>query len=137
MSRADTKTIDFVAYPRARLVLKWGRRQLLSSLRTELRVRNDVTRGGASYKIPDLGILPDELLELLTPVVTRPIQAIGLGAADATAMRVAALFDGQRTLGAVAAQVGEERGWDEHHSFAYVRGVFLHLVAHGLCLPQR
>jgi hypothetical protein len=37
----------------------------------------------------------------------------------------------------VAGQIAEERGWDDRRSFAYVRGVFLHLVAHGLCLPQR
>lgn len=127
---------DFATFPRARLVLKWHRRQLLSSLTTELRVRSEQSHGVASFKIPDLGLMPDDILEIMTPVRLPGKRTTDLFPAAAPAARVLELCDGSRMLAEIARRLVQENGWDEPYAFRYVRGVFLHLVTVGVCLPK-
>ena len=125
---------DFAAFPRARLTLKWHRRQMLTSLATELRVRSDQSRGGSAMKIPDLGLLPDEILEIMTPRLGSDYMVEPL---DPPFARTVSLIDGQTTLGQIAERLARECSWDRGHAFRYARGVFLHLASQGFCLPVR
>ena len=127
---------DFAAFPRARLTLKWNRRQLLASLTTELRVRSEQADGGANFKIPDLGLLPIEMLEIMTPVRVPGEPIADLFPPASPAARVLTLCDGSRMLGEIARQLSLENGWDSRHALNYARGVFLHLVTLGVCLPK-
>jgi hypothetical protein len=133
VSRAGT---DFAAFPRTRLILKWHRRQLISSLSTELRVRSAERGGTASVKIPDLGLLPDEMLEIMTPVRVGRRSPDGLFPGGSPAARFVELCDGSRMLGQIARALMAEQHWNWPHSLHYARGVFLYLVIEGLCLPK-
>ena len=149
----DPSQDAFEAFPRQRLALKWSRRQLLAALSTERRVVSAQRRGGTAYKLPDLGTLPDDLLELLTPVVvagSRIVEDQGafwgtpgaggprvrLFSAASVAASALAHFDGSAPLGVIAARLAGQTGWDPYRSFAYTRGLFLHLVSWGFCLPK-
>lgn len=132
MTHRDSEA--FESFPRRRLAFKWGRRQVLSLLSTELHVRADRVRGGSAFKLPDLGCLPDELLELMTPVIVADCTRTVSPTSPAT--RVLTYFDGETPLHAIARSVAEEFGWPASRAFAYVRGVFLHVVTEGICVPK-
>ena len=44
-------------------------------------------------------------------------------------------FNGHATLGAIAADLGEERTWPHERAFALARELFLQLVAHRVSVP--
>ena len=121
---------DFANYPRQRLRVRWMRRDLLTSLVTERRLRSNDDSG--AVKLGDLGLYPDTLIELLTPIVHPEFKAAG----DPQFVAAVALMDGNRTVKEVAAQLGRITAWDEHRAFQYTRGVFLHLVARRWCVPS-
>jgi len=125
-----TAGLDFASYPRQRLRLQWQRRDLLTSLITEIRIRHD--RNGGGIRLSDLGLYPDELLELLTPAVRNGFTAEG----DREYLAVIALMDGRRTIKQVAHELEQLIACDRHHAFQYTRGVFLHLVSTGDCEPR-
>lgn len=125
---------DFASFPRARLTLQWNRRQLLTSLTTELRVRSERNTGGADMKIAELGTLPDEILELMTPHLTSAYQGDEHGPAFALTVD---LIDGRLTLRQIADRVAAACQWDRGYAFSYARGVFLHLASHGCSRPGR
>lgn len=129
-----TRTPDFAAFPRARLTLKWHRRQVLTSLATELRVRADRSVGGSTVKVPDLGTLPDEILELMTPRLT-PGHLVEEW--DPPFARAVGLIDGRLTLRQIADVLAREFRWDHGYALRYARGVFLYLASQGLALPVR
>lgn len=106
---------------------------MLTSFVTELRVRADRARGNGDVKVPDLGLFPDELIELLTPVVRRGFVAEG----DPSYTQVVAWMDGEHTVRQIADRLVAESGWAAEHAFRYVRGVFLHLVSIGQSVPKR
>lgn len=120
---------DFANYPRQRLRLRWQRRDLLTSLLTEMRLRSD--RSGGGVRIPDLGLYPDELIELLTPSVRGEFKPQG----DRDYVTAVELMNGERTIEQVAAELEHRLRWDRQHAFQYARGVFLDLVSRGKCLP--
>lgn len=125
---------DFASFPRARLKLQWNRRQLLTSLTTELRVRSERGEGGADLKLPDLGLFPDDLIELLTPIVRDGYIPEG---ENEFRRAVALMMTGDLTIAQIARRLEAEIGWDAQRAFQYARGVFLHLVSEGQCLPLR
>ncbi len=84
-------------------------------------------------RIADLGTLPDEILELMTPILAPHYAAEPLGAELAAVVRA---IDGRSTMRQVADRLAAEAGWDGVHAFGYARGVFLHLVSGGHCLPR-
>jgi hypothetical protein len=45
-------------------------------------------------------------------------------------------FDGRTPLREIAEGVRAVSGWEPERAFAYVRGVFLHLVTLGVCVPK-
>lgn len=122
---------DFAGFPRQRLALHWNRRQMLTLLGTEVRLRSQ-TGGAGRLKIPDLGTFPDDILELMTPRLASWYVLDSFPPPFATAV---ALMQHGHTLHAVAEQLRISTGWEGKHAFRYVRGVFLHLVSRGLCLP--
>jgi len=143
----------FECFPRERLRVNLDRRQLLGFVWTELKVAAHRQQGGAAVKLPDLGSLSDELLELITPTISphyrlgehddflwahpvRDGRPIKLFPASSPARRVLNHIDGAKMLGAVALRFSTDVGWEPELGFAYVRGVFLHLVTVGLCLPR-
>jgi hypothetical protein len=142
----------FEQFPRKRLTLKLDRRQMLSLFTTELRVASDVACGNVAMKLPDLGTVPDEVIELLKPrrnpecrIVEEDgvicgycagERRVALFSSDAPARSVLKDFDGQVPLWKAGTNLAEATGWDSARAFAYVRGVFLHLVTLGVCFPQ-
>jgi hypothetical protein len=129
-----TKAIPgFAAFPRRPLTLRWHRRQMLTSLATELRVRSQRRDGGNDMKIADLGTLPDEILELMTPILAPHYAAEQFGPAFSAVIE---RMDGRSTLREIAGRLAAETGWNADHAFAFTRGVFLHLVSEGNCLPR-
>lgn len=151
MTGVDSDAFD--TFPRGRLSLKWDRRKVLSMFATELRVLADARHGGSAYKLSDLGNLPDDLLELMTPVIVpgctiterqelmwggfaRSTRRVRLFSAASPARRVCESFDGRTPLGVIGRRLAEETGWEPTRAFAYTRGVFLHLVTLGFSLPR-
>lgn len=143
----------FESYPRGRLSLRWGRRQLLSALTSEVRALFEVRRQGALRPLADLGEMPDELLELMTPRLAEgsrievkddsvwgvpPLSTypLRLFSADSLAAVVLARVDGQTPLGVIAGRAADERGVGRTRAFACARGVFLYLVSLGVCVPR-
>ncbi len=151
MTETDREAFD--RFPRGRLSLKWDRRQVLTAFVTELRVMADERRGGSAYRLSDLGTLPDDIVELLTPTLAplctfverhgfvcgyprfgkRPVRLFSVASPAKPAF---ACFDGRTPLGAIARRLQNELGWESARAFAYVRGLFLHLVTLGFCLPK-
>lgn len=150
MTKTDPE--GFESFPRGRLSLRWDRRQLLSALTSEVRVLFDVHRWGASRRLTDLGEMPDELLELMKPGLADGVQIVNkdgfvwghlplgqpqkLFSAHSLGAAAFRRFDGQTPLVVIARRLAEEVSWDEARTFACVRGVFLHLVTLGICLPR-
>lgn len=143
----------FEQFPRARLQVAWARRDALLSLWREFKVAAEKREGHVAFQLPALGTLPDEMLALIRPALaagcrieeseglmwgrralaTKPIR---LFPTSSPAMRVLDHVDGDSLLGDVARQLGAETGWPPELAFAYTRGVFLHLVAVGICRPK-
>lgn len=143
----------FEGFPRGRLSLRWDRRRILSVLASEVRILADENRWGATRRLADLGSLPDDLLELLTPTVVpdgeiaesdgfvwgrlpparKQTRLFRAGSPAASAFEG---FDGHTQLAATARRLAEELGWESSRAFAYVRGLFLHLVTLGFCRPK-
>jgi hypothetical protein len=142
----------FEAFPRAPLPLRWQRRQLLRLFTDEVRILLEPGRQGAACRLADLGTLPDEVLGRLTPCLAEgcPLRAQGgalwaspegaqplrLFGAESQARRVVERFDGRTPLREIAEGVRAVSGWEPERAFAYVRGVFLHLVTLGVCVPK-
>jgi hypothetical protein len=143
----------FAAYPRLPLVPRLDRRALLSGLSQELRVSAGRRQGGVAYRLADLGVAPDGDLASVRPrlvegytlsdghgftwaVHTVHGGRIKICPSNPEAGHVVRAFDGTATLGDVARTLGELTGWDARTSFAYSRGVFLHLVTLGVGVPS-
>ena len=152
---ADRATYDFAAFPRGELVMRLDRREVLRSLATQLRVSQGTSRGGVAMRLADLGAIPDDQLATVRPLarsdysfeddgdftwgVTRARGTRGkrlkLFPVDPVTSYVLHAFDGTLDLGAIAQRLSSELGWGTGHALAYVRGVFLHLVTLGVCVP--
>ncbi|MBN2304532.1 MAG: hypothetical protein JXQ72_08655, partial [Anaerolineae bacterium] len=142
----------FEEFPREPLKFPVTRRQLFSSMRTNLEVASGKAEGGTALQLADLGSAPDSALAGLMPQVLpgctitveqnmvfgqapdgpRPLPLFPL---DSPALQVFNLFNGQTPLAEVSRQLADMHVWPRQRSFAYVRGVFLTLVLCGLCLP--
>lgn len=143
----------FESFPRGQLSLRWDRRRLLSVLTSEIRILTEASRWGATRRLADLGSMPDDLLGLLTPALVaeseiterdgsvwgelpparRPVKLFHAGTPAASVFE---RFDGQTTLAAIARCLAEDLGWESSRAFAYVRGLFLHLITLGFCIPR-
>ena len=144
---------DFESFPQGRLRLRWNRRQLLTTVTSELRVLCEAARWGAARGLADLGCLPDDELASLVPAIvpeTELVEKAGvlwahlrgsdslvrLFSVGSPAGAVLGRFDGHTSLATCAERLSKERGMDPQRAFRYVRGLFLHLVSAGFCSPS-
>ena len=143
----------FEKFPRGRLQFRLSRRQLWSALSTEFMVVRKEQQGEDTYKLSDLGALPDEALADVIPVVApgcristgdgfvwgqpsaaaKPIQLFPL---DSPALAAFNLFNGLTPLSEAAKYLAAATGWESALSFAFARGLFLSLVLAGVCAPK-
>jgi hypothetical protein len=152
MSDSDDR-FAFDEFPRKKLSFGFTRRQLWSVLTMNLQVYSGQGEGGSAFKLADLGGLPDHQLAGFTPRVISGCkitvgdgfvwgqppdadQPVQLFPSDSPALKAFNLFNGQTSLAEVSRCLGQEMGWDEDRSFAYVRGLFLTLVLAHICQPE-
>ena len=142
----------FENFPRRALALAPTRRELLAAVASELNAYSGRVDGRSSFRLVDLGLLPDDLLGELAPGLDRSIRtweqedgiwaqpgwavdALTLIPAEKPAQSVFRRMDGRQTLADIAANLAVELDWPQARAFAYVRGVFLHLVTCRVCAP--
>ena len=143
----------FENFLRDRLSMNVSRRQILSSLQTELRVQSMKMDGVKAFKLSDLGDMPDEQQGEVYPVFLpesktwveegilwthpqdkeRPMKLFPLEKPTQIAID---LFDGETTIAEIARNLAEVMGWNISRSFAYTRGLFLSLVFAKVCGPR-
>lgn len=150
---SDRDPYAFHTFPRGDLQVPIGRRQALLTLVTESKVRDGQSRGGNAFKLSALGSLADELLGLMTPApmpgcrvteekglvwahLSGQEQPVELFPAGSPARSVFDRFDGRTRLEVVAHDLAAEQDWEAEKGFAYVRGLFLHLITLGVCVPH-
>jgi hypothetical protein len=143
----------FELFPRGDLSVAIDRREALLRVFTEVKVHDGQSRGGNAHRLSALGSLGDEVLGLLSPTLQpgcRIEEGEGLvwaqlsGArrpmvlfpADSPARSVFERFDGLTMIEALARTLAAEQEWTEAKAFAYVRGLFLHLMTLGVCVPK-
>lgn len=143
----------FVNFPRRDLSFKFSRRGLLQTAALEYEVMTGKARGGTEYKLSQLGSLANEHLAQLQP---RIISGSRITSHDGAVwgqppesaqpkrlffMELATLYafnlmNGRNTLQAITLSLAEHMAWTPEQAFAFVRGLFLHLVQLRICLPQ-
>ena len=143
---------DFENYPRESLDIPVSRRALLSALAVNLAAQSKEINGEPVFKSSQVGILPDEEFAILKPVVIKGCQIsiqddfvcakpcsafdfIPLFPMDAPALAAFNQFNGMTTVAEISQALAEKTGWDVGRSFAYTRGLFLHLVMESVCCP--
>ena len=146
--------IDFENFPRQPLSFPVTRRQILSTISRELIVRSEREGGMTTPRLSDLGVLPDEQLRTLIPLIIpdtkimvkegfiwgKPPKALRdrkLIPYPSPAVTTYNQFNGLRTLQAASEALARELEWEPAKAFAYTRGVFLWLVWNGVCRPLR
>ena len=143
----------FDQFPRCDLSLRLERRQVLFGVATQLRVRQERSRGKATYRLSELGSLTDEQLAPIAPMTVpgctfvehqrflwadRPASGrrVRLFPLECPARLAFDRFDGQTLIDTIADDLATETDGDKRRAFAYVRGLFLHLVTLGICVPR-
>jgi hypothetical protein len=143
---------DFIEYPRGDLSFTLSRRELFTSLRSDLARRAQADPSIAQYPLRRLGALPkDRLAEIVPAVVpgsrfTTIDDAIWGQSPSDTSLRqlfeasdanllVLDAMRGRDSLRTIAGSIVRELGWPGDRSFALVRGLFLHLVSAGIVVP--
>ena len=146
--------IDFENFPRQPLSFPVTRRHLLSAISRELLVRSEREDGMNAPRLSDLGVLPDDQLSALIPLIIpdtkilvkegfiwgKPPKAVRerkLIPYPSPAVTAYNQFNGMTTLQTAAEILARELQWEPAKSFAYSRGVFLWLVWNGVCRPLR
>lgn len=143
----------FETYPRGDLPVKIDRRQMFLSFATAARVREAESRGVNAFRLSSLGSLADELLGLLSPAqvpgcrlaedrglvwahLPGARQPVALCSSDSPARTILHRFDGHSMIERIARDLAADQAWSEAKAFAYVRGLFLHLIVLGVCVPR-
>lgn len=141
----------FENFPRRDLVFSSGRRRLLTGLAINWQVAQGEAAGGIGYKLARLGSLPDEELAAIVPMVrpdcritagddcvwatlpelATPIRLFAWAAAPLAAFNK---MNGETPLGRIGADLAQELSWRPERSFAYARGLFLHLTRLRVCV---
>ncbi|NWF69120.1 MAG: hypothetical protein HXY40_08540 [Chloroflexi bacterium] len=137
--------------PRA-MTFRISRRQFWSLLWTRYSVARAATYGGDALSLEALCQWPDEQLAQLMPGILPGCQItlqdgfvcgqmpggslLRLFPHDSPALTTFNLMNGYTTLAEIAAELTRVLAWDEAHSFAYTRGLFLSLVLAGVCAPR-
>lgn len=143
---------DFENYPRKRLQFGLTRRQLWTNLLHSTNVQVAKAEGGRAFELADLGELPDNRLAIFIPQVipgttitanegfvwgqlANSERVIQLFPLDLPALTAFNAFNGQNTLLDASEILQAQTTWEQDRCFAYVRGLFLSLVVHGICQP--
>ncbi len=149
----STEYAYFVGYPRRDLMFKLSRRGLLQTITQEYKVAEGKAQGGKEYKLSQLGSLPDAQLANLIPHIisgcritsdddsvwgqlqdnSQPKRLFSIEPATLFAFN---LMNGRYTLHNISLCLAEEMEWPQEQAFAFVRGLFLHLVQLRFCVPQ-
>jgi hypothetical protein len=139
-------------YPRTTLSFGCSRRHFFKALLRETVVVIKTARGGHSFRLSELGSLPDDQLAQIIPAMnlayeiyvaedhlwTRHKQTgktFKEFLLNEENRRTFNLFNGRNTLGEIAWQLSQDLGWEEARSFAHARDLFLSLVDHLACQP--
>ena len=144
---------DFDSFPQRELVFPLSRRELFSFLRTEFEVNEGETEGVPGYRLADLGSAPHEYLAhvipLLVPGAVISVHDDWVWGQPAAAAKPIPLFpvqdnttttfnlmNGAHDLGSISLQLATQMAWPQERAFAFVRGLFLHLVHVRICAPR-
>ncbi len=139
-------------YPRKDLPFVCSRRNFFGALINEIVITAKTARGGQSFRLSNLGSLPDDQLAKITPIMNpayeiyveeeylwtrnkqtgKTYQEFLLNEEN---RRTFNLFNGRNTLGEIARQLSRDLAWEEDFAFAQARGIFLSLADHTVCLP--
>jgi hypothetical protein len=149
----EVNVFAFDQFPHGKLSFRMTRRQFWSTVVTGLWALSEKSDGVEPYSLANLGIWSNEQLAEVIPVIIpgcqisvdegciwghSPSQSAPsrLFPEESPALTAFNQFNGFTSLEEVSAVLRETTGWDQTHSFAYVRGLFLTLVLEGLCYPQ-
>lgn len=139
-------------YPRKALPFVCNRRNFFKALVNEVAVLIKTTQGGQSFRLSELGSLPDDQLARIVPAMNpafeiyveadylwsrhkqtgKTFKEFRLNEANRQTFN---LFNEQNTLQEIAQQLSQALGWEEGRAFAYARGLFLSLADHLVCQP--
>ncbi len=143
----------FDNYPRKTLTFVCSRRNFFRALLKEIVVVIKTAQGGQSFRLADLGTIPDEQLGRLVPAMNnaefeiyvegnylcsrhkrtgKTFQEFPLSEENRLTFN---LFNGRHTLAQAARQLSQELAWSEEKAFAHTRGLFLSLADHLVCQP--
>jgi hypothetical protein len=151
---SDSWSEFFENFLRGMIPMNITRRQVFSSLLTELTVHSMEMDGIKAFKLSDLGDMHDEQLGEVYPTFLpgtniwveegilwthprneeKPIKLFPLDKPTQIAMDH---FNGETKIAEIASNLSEAMDWDFNRSFAYTRGLFLTLVFAGVCVPCR
>jgi hypothetical protein len=148
-----TSPYDFEHFPRRLLQFKYDRRQLFVNMKIELDVAEGEQKGGKGYKLSVLGVLPDSQLESIIPVIVPACEIFlednfvwgkrpgspyrqKLFPQENTTLYVFNWINGRTSLAHIAHYLQKNLGREPAWSFAFTRGLFLHLVQLQVCVPQ-
>jgi hypothetical protein len=140
-------------FPRRNLSFKVSRRGLIQTIALEYEVLTGKDQGGMEYKLWQLGSVANEKLFRLKPciiagtqITTRESSVWGQPPESAESKRLFSmepatlyafnLINGRNTLHTIARNLAQQMTWSEEQAFAFVRGLFLHLVQLRICLPK-
>lgn len=144
---------DFEHFPRRDLSFKMSRRGLWQTAVLEMEVYEGQAQGGAGYKLANLGSLPDAAIAQIIPLVLPNCRItvadeVVYGQLPGTAHTITLFpcelatlcafnqMNGRIPLDEIGRYVAAEMEWLPERAFAFVRGVFLHLVQVRVCVPQ-
>ncbi len=139
-------------YPRKALPFTCNRRNFFKALLNETVVTLKTVQGGVSFRLSELGSMPDDQLTHIIPTMnpayeicveenylwTRHKQTEKLYKEFPLTeenRRTFNHFNGRKTLGEIACQLSQDLDWEEAKAFAHARGLFLSLADHQVCQP--
>lgn len=141
----------FEDYPRESIANGITRRQLFSTLLTELHLFSEKKAGLAGMKSSNLGALSDEDIKVLVPQIvqgtkifvrdnsvwalTKGEKNLHLFTIDEISSFAFNLINGRNTVDEIAIQLSQRFTLSYGRSFSITRGLFLTLVKLGVCLP--
>jgi hypothetical protein len=130
-----------------------SRRKFLPALLQEALVLVDSFKSRQSFRLSDMGTLPDDRLAQVRPMVNPEHEifmeegrvcsrvrktgaTLALFPIEGEDLTVFNLFNGRYSLGEIGRLLAGERGLDEAEGFAQARELFLFLVNHLVCVPR-
>lgn len=150
---SDSWSEFFENFLRGKIPMNISRRQVLSSLLTELTVHSMEIDGVKAFRLSDLGEMHDEQLGEVYPTFLpgtkiwveegilwahpqnedQPKELFPLEKPVQIALDQ---FNGESKITEIASHLSTAMDWDFNRSFAYTRGLFLTLVFARVCVPH-